>query len=178
MITYKFDLNRQEEYYKTFMKQVSEREIWQELKYYILPFMPEKFRGRVIFLPESCEPLKIYAKQKHRLTELESEWNNEQKDFESKLIRHFPKLNSIDILISPSFYGSVGWYGFWPNNLILVRPRYDRKIIDIQKLVDNALTHYFYISNEINLDKKTWLKKQIRAKEIQSQIFTSNKSKN
>lgn len=183
MITWKFDLDRQTEYYNTFKKQVSEKEIWQDLKYYILPFMPEKFRGRVIFLPEVCEPQKIYIKQKSRLNKLGLEWNKNQKDFEEKLIKHFPKLNDVNIVISPSFYGSVGWYGFWDNGkTILARPRYDRKLLDIQKLVVNALTHYFFISKENNLNKAKWLKKQKKAKGIQSKIFTdlkkSNRSKN
>lgn len=182
MITWKFDINRQEEYYNSVKRQL-ERDIYQELKYYVLPFMPEKFRGRVIYLPEICEPLKIYSKQKFRLSKLESEWNNSQAEFEKNIISYFSDLESVNVIISPSFYGSVGWYGFWDNEkTILVRPRYDRKLIDIQKLIVNALTHFFYISKENNLDKDTWLEKQKKAKEIQAVIFKNDteasKSKN
>lgn len=176
MITWKFELNRQQEYYNTFMKQVSEKEIWQDLKYYVLPTMPEKFRGRVIFLPRICDPQKIYIKQKFRLSKLETEWNKMQSEFEKKLKKFFPEIDTINIVISPSFYGSVGWYGFWDNGkTILIRPRYDRKLLDIQKLVINALTHYFNISKTNNLNKDDWLKKQKLAEKMQSKILGEQK---
>lgn len=180
MITWKFDLEKQGQYYETFKNQLKVNKTWQELKYYVLPIMPEKFRGRVIFLPKTCEPKKLYSIHKLRLKKLEQEWNKKQKVFEEKIISYFPKLNSINIVISPSFYGSVGWYGFWDNNkTILVRPRYDRRLIDVQKLVVNSLTHFFYISKKVSLDTKTWLKKQKKAKELQNKIFEENsKSKN
>ncbi len=172
MITWKFDLNRQTEYYNTFIKQITEKEIWQDLKYYVLPTMPEKFRGRVIFLPKVCEPNKIYIKQKFKLNKLEVEWNKIQPEFESKLKKYFPDIEKVDIVLSPSFYGSVGWYGFWDNGkTILIRPRYDRRIIDIQKLVINALTHYFFISKSNNLEKIEWLKKQKLAEKMQLKIL-------
>jgi hypothetical protein len=176
MITWKFELNKQKDYYDTFMKQVSEKEIWQDLKYYVLPIMPEKFRGRVIFLPRICDPQKIYIKQKFRLGKLELEWNKNIDEFENKLKKFFPEIDTINIVISPSFYGSVGWYGFWDNGkTILIRPRYDRKLLDIQKLVINALTHYFNISKTNNLNKDDWLKKQKLAEKMQSKILGEQK---
>lgn len=180
MITWKFDLEKQGQYYETFKNQLKVNKTWQELKYYVLPFMPEKFRGRVIFLPKTCEPKKLYSIHKLRLKKLEQEWNKNQKEFEEKIIKYFPKLNSINIVVSPSFYGSVGWYGFWDNGkTILIRPRYDRKLVDIQKLVVNSLTHYFYVSKKVNLTTKKWLLKQDKAKEIQNKIFgTKSKNKN
>ncbi len=171
MITWKFELDRQKEYYETFKKQL-ERDVWQNLKYYVLPTMPEKFRGRVIFLPKKCEPNKIYIKQKFRLNKLEIEWNKIRPEFESKLKKYFPEIETVNIVLSPSFYGSVGWYGFWDNGkTILIRPRYDRRIIDIQKLVINALTHYFFVSKNNNLDKTEWLKKQKKAEIMQIKIL-------
>lgn len=180
MISWKFDLEKQEQYYQTFKNLFKVDKTLLDLKYYVLPFMPKKFRDRVIFLPKTCEPQKLYSIHKLRLNKLEQEWNENQKEFEKKIIKYFPKLNSINIVISPSFYGSVGWYGFWDNGkTMLLRPRYDRKIIDIQKLVVNALTHYFYISKKINLNTKEWLIKQDKAKEIQNKIFgVKSKSKN
>ncbi len=172
MITWKFDLNRQTEYYNTFLKQITEKEIWQDLKYYVLPTMPEKFRGRVIFLPKVCEPNKIYIKQKFKINKLEVEWNKIQPEFEKKLKKYFPEIDTVNIILSPSFYGSVGWYGFWDNSkTILIRPRYDRKIVDIQKLIINAITHYFFISKSNNLEKLEWLKKQKLAEKMQIKIL-------
>ncbi len=172
MITWKFDLDRQTEYYNTFKKQISEKEIWQDLKYYVLPTMPEKFRGRVIFLPKVCEPNKIYIKQKFKLNKLEVEWNKIQPEFESKLKKYFTDIETINIVLSPSFYGSVGWYGFWDNEkTILIRPRYDRRIIDIQKLLINALAHYFLVSKSNSLEKSKWLKKQKLAEKMQIKIL-------
>jgi biotin operon repressor len=171
MITWKFELDRQKEYYNAFKKQL-ERDVWQNLKYYVLHTMPEKFRGRVIFLPKVCEPKKIYIKQKFRLNKLEIEWNKIQSEFENKLKKYFPEIEIINVVVSPSFYGSVGWYGFWDNGkTILIRPRYDRRIIDIQKLVINALTHYFFISKSNNLEKTEWLKKQKLAEKMQIKIL-------
>lgn len=171
MITWKFELEKQKEYYNTFKKQL-ERDVWHELKYYVLPTMPEKFRGRVIFLPKVCEPQKIHIKQKFRLNMLESEWNKIQPELYARLKMFFPEVDSVDIIISLSFYGSVGWYGFWDNGkTILVRPRYDRRIIDIQKLVINALTHYFFVSKSNNLEKTDWLKKQKLAEKMQVKIL-------
>jgi hypothetical protein len=171
MITWKFDINRQEEYYNSVKKQL-ERDIYQELKYYVLPFMPEKFRGRVIFLPRICDPQKIYIKQKFRLGKVELEWNKNIDEFEKKLKKFFPQIDTVNIVVSPSFYGSVGWYGFWDNGkTILVRPRYDRRLIDIQKLAINALTHYFFISKQNNLKKQEWLKKQKLAEKMQVKIL-------
>lgn len=171
MITWKFELDRQKEYYDTFKKQL-ERDILHELKYYVLPTMPEKFRGRVIFIPKVCEPQKIYTKQKFRLNKLVAEWNKIQPEFYVKLKKFFPEVDSVEVIISPSFYGSVGWYGFYDNGkIILARPRYDRRLIDIQKLVINTLTHYFFISKYNNLEKTEWLKKQKLAEKMQTQIL-------
>lgn len=171
MITWKFELDRQREYYETFKKQL-EKDVWHELKYYVLPTMPEKFRGRVIFLPKVCEPQKIHIKQKFRLNKLETEWNKIQPEFYIRLKSFFPEIDNINIIISPSFYGSIGWYGFWDNGkTILIRPRYDRRIIDIQKLVINTLTHYFFISKSNNLEKLEWLKKQKLAEKMQLKIL-------
>ena len=175
MISWKFELDRQKEYYNTFKKQL-ERDVWHELKYYVLPTMPEKFRGRVIFLPKVCEPQKIYIKQKFRLNKLETEWNKTQPKLYIRLKKFFPEVDNIDIIISPSFYGSVGWYGFWDNGkTVLIRPRYDRRIIDIQKLVINALTHYFFVSKSNNLGKPEWLQKQKMAEKMQFRILGDRK---
>ncbi len=175
MITWKFELDRQKEYYNTFKKQL-ERDVWHELKYYVLPTMPEKFRSRVIFLPKACEPQKIYTKQKFRLNKLETEWNKIQAEFYTRLKKYFPKIETINVVVSPSFYGSVGWYGFWDNGkTILIRPRYDRRIIDIQKLVINALTHYFFVSKSNNLEKPEWLQKQKMAEKMQFKILGDRK---
>lgn len=175
MITWKFELERQKEYYQTVKKQL-EKDIWHELKYYVLPVMPEKFRGRVIFLPKNCEPIKIYIKQKLRLSKLETEWNKIQSEFYINLKKFFTEIDNVNIIISPSFYGSVGWYGFWDNGkTILVRPRYDRRIIDIQKLVINALVHYFLVSKSNNLEKSEWLKKQKLAEKMQIKILGESK---
>ena len=171
MITWKFEIDRQKEYYNTFKKQL-ERDVWHKLKYYVLPTMPEKFRGRVIFLPKVCEPKKIHTKQKFRLNKLETEWSKTQPELYIKLKEFFPDIDTVNIVISPSFYGSVGWYGFWDNGkTILIRPRYDRRIIDIQKLAINALTHYFFVSKSNNLKKSEWLKKQKLAVKMQIKIL-------
>lgn len=177
MFTFKFELERQSEYYKKAREKLK-TQFYQELKFYVLPFMPEKFRDRVVFLPEICTPEKIYKRQKVKIDQLESSWNKISKEFTKKIKIYFPKLDSVNITISPQLYGTVGSYRLH-NNEIIVKPRYDRKIMGLQKLIITALTHYFffdYIDKKEKADKK-WFDKQSMAAEIENEFFPKGKHK-
>lgn len=167
MIAFKFDLSRQKDYYNL-VKYKIKTQFYQNLHFYVLPTMPEKFRNRVVYFPEVCEPLKIYKKQKVNLDRLEIEWNKESKSFLRKAKKYFPELNKLNIIISPQFYGTMGSYEI-DKNKIVVMPRYDRNIIALQKLIINALTGYY----NINLD---WSNKQKKVDSIQGEIFSKTKS--
>lgn len=167
MISFKFDLDKQEEYYKS-IKGKLHTQFYQEFKFYVLPFMPEKFRGRVVFLPETCEPLKIYRKQKTQIDKLEKSWQKVKDEFVKTLKTSFSKINSVDILISPQLYGTIGSYEI-EKNKIIVMPRYDRKVVALQKLIITAL-----ITHEGH--KLSWTEKQNKAFEVQSILFPDKKS--
>ena len=177
MITFKFEIEKQEIQYNK-IKEKLKTGFYQNLKFYVLPYMPEKFRNRVIFLPEVCEPEKTYKKQKHKIDELEVGWNENKKIFIQKLERYFPKLNQIDIAISPVLYGSLGSY-WLQRGSITVKPRYDRKIDGLQKLIITAVTHYFNYGTEDNLEDKIdiWKEKQTKAQDIENAIFPKVKDK-
>lgn len=177
MVTFKFDIEEQFENYKT-VKNKLKTYFYQDLKFYVLPFMPEKFRGRVVFLPKTCEPEKIYKKQKLRIDKLEKDWNMVKNQFLKKLKKIFPEIDSVNITISPQLYGTIGSYSLSKAN-IKVKPRYDRSILSLQGLIINALTHYFLFDykNKMFTYSQTWLEKQNRADEITSQILPPKKPK-
>lgn len=170
MISFKFSLEDQNKQYEI-VKNKLFGQFYQLHKFYVLPVMPQKFRNRVIFLPEACEPLGVYVRQRGRLEKLENDWNKTKSKFIPKLKKLFPDIDKIKILISPTFYGSVGSYGLHDNQII-VRPRFERSLLDLQKLMVLALTHYFIFKRQ-KLDKSTklWSKKQSKADEISSQLF-------
>ncbi len=178
MFTFKFDLDSQLEAYNIVKDNIKNDDFYQKLNFYILPFMPEKFRNRVVFFPEEFEPEKIYRKQKVKILKLESEWNNQINDYSKKLSTCFPNLNDINIIISPQLYGTIGSYKL-DKNKITVKPRYDRNIVGLHKLVITALVHYFEynpkksIENEIEI----WKDKQNKSKLIQEKIIKSSKVK-
>ncbi len=151
---------------------------YQELKFYVLPFMPEKFRSRVVFFPEDCEPEKIYKKHKFRLEKLHSTWNSSKASFLEKVKKIFPEINTLEITISPSLYGSIGTYKL-KNGIILLNPRYDRNLESVQKLLITALTHYFHFGykKKLNSSSKEFTKKQEMAAKFQVQIVESKKHK-
>ena len=90
MIRWNFDINKQEENYQKVRWQIDHNPVWQELRYYILPSMPQKFRNRVVYYPRSCEPEKIYKWQEKRLHNIEIEFKKDLVRFEQELAKHFP----------------------------------------------------------------------------------------
>lgn len=130
--------------------------------------MPEKFRGRVVFFPEKFEPEVIYKKQKSKIEKLEKEFNTTKDKFENNLKQHFPDIDKLEIIVSPSFYGTVGSYTIDGSKLMLF-PRYDRSNVGIQKLIINSLVEYYNPSI-------SWIKKQEIASKIQSLFYPDKKS--
>jgi len=178
MITFKFDLESQKDRYRKVKDKIKNEDFYQRLNFYVLPFMPEKFRGRVVFLPEKFEPEKIYKKQSLKLKKLEQAWESCETEFIEKLSIYFPELNSIDIQIEPSLYGTVGSFNI-VGNKIFIFPRYDRGLISTKMIIINALTKYFFFKDNKDLENNTeqWKDKQAKAFEIGQNILNFKKPK-
>ena len=168
MIQFKFDLNSQTYRYNAVKDKIKNKDFYQKLNFYVLPFMPEKFRNRVIFLPEKVEPEKVYKKYRSKIRYLENKWNIVNKEFIKKLTIYFPKVNSMNIVISPQLYGSLGSVEE-NGNPIYIFPRFDRSIVGIQKLIINALVRH---SNQ----SKSWEENQLIISSIQHAFFPNSKS--
>lgn len=168
MITFKFDLESQRQNYDLVIKKLKETDFYQNLNFYVLPKMPEKTRDRVVYLPETFEPEKIYKKHRIELDKLKEVWTKVEKEFVKNIKSVFPYIDNLEIQISPSLYGTIGFYEILENKII-VKPRYDRSIVAVQKLIINSLVHYF----NPELD---WEQKQAKVAEIQATFFPKHKS--
>ncbi|MFZ3301610.1 MAG: helix-turn-helix domain-containing protein [Microgenomates group bacterium] len=178
MFTFKFDLESQIDRYNEVKDKIKNKDFYQKHNFYVLPFMPEKFRGRVVFFPEKFEPELIYKKQSLKIKKLEEDWENCKTEFIEKLSYYFPELNKIDVQIELSLYGTVGSLSI-VDNKIFIYPRYDRKIISIKMLIINALTEYFFFrdNEEIEEDTVKWKNKQTKAFEIGQGMLNFKKPK-
>lgn len=175
MITWSFSITSQKKRYKEVRKKLKSG-FYQNLKFYVLPFMPEKFRSRIVIFPNVCEPEKIYRKQKHRLNSIESNWYKSEPKFLKQVHKVFPKVHALNITISPSLYGTMGSY-YLSKGKIKLTPRYDRSLVDIQKLLITALTHYFHFgyTKKFTKPSKNFVKKQLMSSNLQVQIMKSKK---
>ncbi len=178
MFTFKFDLESQKDRYNEVKDKIKNKDFYQRHNFYVLPFMPEKFRGRVVFFPEKFEPEKIYKKQSLKIKKLEKAWESCETEFIEKLSTHFPELKNVDIQIEPSLYGTVGSFNI-AGNKIFIFPRYDRGLISTKMIIINALTEYFFFNNieEIEENTKRWKDKQAKAFEIGQNILNFKKPK-
>lgn len=178
MLTFKFDLESQKDRYNEVKDKIKNKDFYQRLNFYVLPFMPEKFRGRVVFFPEKFGPEKIYKKQSLKIKKLEEDWGNCKTEFIEKLSIHFPELNKVDIQIEPSLYGTVGSFNI-VGNKIFIFPRYDRKVNSVKMIIINALTEYFFFNQEGDIENKLeiWKQKQDKAYEIGKEILKFKKNR-
>lgn len=168
MIEWKFDIEKQETEYNLVKNKVINGD-YDELKFYVLPTLPRMFRNRVVYLPKKFEPEKIWLKQKYRLLQIEQKWNSQKVWFEKELIKYFPDRKKVVIEVSPTLYGPIGTFEVNGKKLI-IKPRYDRNVIAIQRLVINALTNYFYLKDK-NI---SWEEKQELISFYQHKIFWKN----
>lgn len=168
MFTFKFDLESQLDRYNEVKDKIKNKDFYQQLNFYVLPFMPEKFRGRVVFLPEKFEPELIFKKQKIKIQKLERDFNEIKDGFNQNLKEFFPEVDKLEIVISPSLYGTVGSYSI-TDDKIFIYPRYDRSNIGMQKLVINSLVSYYN-------QKMSWIKIQELTSTIQDHFYPNKKS--
>lgn len=140
MIYWDYSIKSQEKIYKAVYEKLKNFDFFQSLNFYVLPHMPQKFRGRVLYLPKPNNSKKLFNKYLRKINLLQGEWKQSETEFIKKFKSYFPKIDNIDIYIEPSLYGTIGSYDTKYGNSIYIYPRYDRKLIDIQKLLINALT--------------------------------------
>lgn len=177
MVYWNYTLENQDKIYNLVYEKLKNFDFFQNLNFYILPFMPQKFRDRVIYFPINRGDKKLFTRNIKRVDKLKTEWKKTEGNFFDKLRSYFPKLNGLNIYIEPSIYGTIGSYDTKYNNSVYIYPRYDRSLIDIQKLLINAVTHYFMFDPKDDIDEpnKIWQDKQKMAKEIQEKIFPEHK---
>ena len=179
-----WNLEAQTSHYLETIAQIK-KGFYQENRFYLLPTMPEKFRDRVVFLPNEDIAKKIacagnynhqldcvirgisdqiYAKQKARM-------NNVADSVRSNLVilknlaEIYPNSKKINITISPSLYGALGTYKLTSHSITL-KPRYDRNINEVLALLTTSLTHYFKFGIKDLDNKSEWQNKQKLAAEI------------
>lgn len=179
MTKWNYTLENQGRIYKLVYQKLKTFDFFQQLNFYVLPFMPEKFRNRVLYFPIKQDDKNAYSKNVKKISRLEKEWRDSESNFFKKLRRYFPKVDNLNICIEPSIYGTIGSYDTKYNNSIYIYPRYDRDLTGVQKLLINALVHYFIFDpkDDMNDPSKTWIKKQMISRKIQEEIFPTHKQK-
>lgn len=179
MAKWNYTLENQDKIYNLVYEKLKKFDFFQNLNFYVLPFMPQKFRDRVIYFPLDRDDKKLFTRNIKRVDRLKTEWEKSEGNFFDKLRSYFPKVDELNIYIEPSIYGTIGSYDTKYNNSVYIYPRYDRNLIDIQKLLINALTHYFMFDPKDSMEALSpiWQEKQKIARQIQESIFPSPKFK-
>lgn len=177
MVKWNYTLENQDKIYNLVYEKLKNFDFFQNLNFYILPFMPQKFRARVIYFPTDRDDKKLFTRSIKKIDRLKTEWEKSESNFIDKLRSYFPKVGGLNIYIEPSIYGTIGSYDTKYNHSVYIYPRYDRSLIDIQKLLINALTHYFMFDPKDDMDtpNKIWQEKQKMAKKIQEKIFPEHR---
>jgi len=175
---------------------------YPKLRLYILPFLPHKFRERVVLFP-NIEPLtreylasrknnfsqralevfnhyteKYFEKYRKRVEGTQKHWDGIEKSFINLVYKKFPQAKR-KIVIKPSIFGTTGQY-YRKYGAIYVFPRFDRTTEAIGKLIILGIVHDIYYPNTLgvgnmnHLKRGIWIKKQKHATRIfRSEPFKS-----
>jgi len=144
---------------------------YQLHRFYVLPFLPKKFRDRVVFLPKQvdiniAEHYSKYLRQFHkRFTDLCCQSEQLFPRLEHYCKKHF-STTKLAIRILPTFVGVIGRYEV-VNKELLLYPRFDRNIYEIYCLIITALVE---IDLSMQNKKLSWKEKQHLTKDL----FSSN----
>jgi hypothetical protein len=141
MITWVISEESQKKLYKSYLLSIQSG-YYGDKKFYILPFMPEKFRSRVIFFPKNPDFKHLLNKHSKQIEELKSEWQKVETLVMERLEKLFPQIGEVELVIEPQMVGSMGSTDIEGNKLI-VHPRFERKIGGLVMLIINGLTRYF-----------------------------------
>ncbi len=139
MMHWDFSMLVQDEYYKDTLTNLKSGR-YQKMGFYILPYMPEKFRVRVVYLPKEKNFEEIYRKHKSEIEKLKISFDKEKSIFEEKVEDIFGEIR-LEIVISPQLTGSFGSFDI-DEKRIVIRPRFDRNIVGLKKLIVRAITVY------------------------------------
>ena len=172
----------------------------QERRFYILPYLPEKFRDRVVYFPyiesylnnikkfnelinfedipsevqkdisNAYQPYKLSYNQK--FLSLTEQSKSVLKEFEVFCSKNDLNPN-VTIQACPVFVGSLGHYDM-NDGTIFIHPRFDRNITEIFGLILTVLVHLKVIpaKNKIKWDK-TYKEKWWEKQEITQKLFNS-----
>lgn len=157
---------------------------YQNHRFYVLNYLPEKFRDRVVFFPRTLSIselieegaktfeqllLKRISKYSYyfdkRVESLESEIKLITNPFNELCYQKIGKTISKDIVIEPIFVGSVGTYKFC-DDYISIRPRFDRSLPQMMALTVNALVHHQLHGTSPITSDTDWRHKQAQAAKI------------
>lgn len=177
MVYWNYTLENQDKIYNLVYQKLKDFDFFQNLNFYILPYLPEKFRARIIYIPTDRKDKNLFTRNIKKIDRLQAEWIKTEGKLFKKLKFYFPKIDTIDIFIEPSVYGTIGSYDTKYDNSIYIYPRTDRNLIEIQRLLINALTHYFLFDPKDDMDKpnEIWREKQKIAKKIQEKILPDHR---
>jgi len=179
-ITWNYTIENQSEKYFKCAEQIYTG-FYQQCRYYVLPFLPEKFRDRVVYfpdIPEFTQSFDLYTqqliKEKNSLF-IPSSVKDAINNFVQKKERYFEKkLNTVknimekynedvleglkkiypkelSIIITPSFFGTSGHYDSVQNNELKISPRIDRDPMEIYKLIITAISHELYTDEKYHI---------------------------
>lgn len=157
---------------------------YQNHRFYVLDYLPAKFRDRVVFFPRTQsiselieegtkafeQPLlKRISKYRHyfdrKVERLESEIKSVTNPFNDMCEQKIGKTSSRNIVIEPILVGSVGTYKFC-DDYISIRPRFDRSLSQMMALAVNALVHYQLHGARPITSDTDWRYKQAQAAKI------------
>lgn len=159
-IIWKYDTEQIKKDYARVFKDLKSG-FFQKNRFYVIPYLPTKFRDRVVFLPNVDKLDSVLKKYKsnfeQRIPSIKKNFKKYEKKFLVVCEKIFKELD-ITIEISPSFIGSVGDYKLLKKKIILF-PRFDRNVFEIYCLILTALIEKDYPEN---LSVKEWKEKQIK----------------
>lgn len=152
MVKWEFLLEAQEKYYQEIRDNLLVGR-FQQMDFYVLPYLPEKFRVRVVYFPRQADFGSIYKNHKREIEKLELEFES-RKEYVEELISKLCDGREVEVVISVQLTGTMGSFDI-EGNRIIVRPRFDRSWLGLVKLVVRALTKYVYVDlDNIDLQKK------------------------
>lgn len=182
-ISFNYNLNITSDSYIEAATHIS-KFFYQVHRFYVLDYLPEKFRDRVVFFPrtQSIKELievgtKTFEKPllnriskytyyfDKRIESLENSIESVKDEFNELCKKEMGKVVSRKIVIEPIFVGSVGTYKFC-EGYISIRPRFDRSFPQIMALTINALKHYQLYGENTLTDDSDWRYKQTEAAKI------------
>lgn len=184
-ITWEFNREKQADYYLETLNHLK-KGFYNQHKFYLLDYLPEKFRNRVVYLPyrncaaklirnhhHTCSLNKLNSheltcRQKNTFNKKEVELRERIQTLTNSMCKYLPNSREQNILISPSFYGGIGTYNV--GNTIVLKPRYDRTPDEIIALLTTALVHKKLCNDDIDDNRILWKEKQKQSEKIQSEL--------